>query len=398
MPAASKRHAIAAIETAPTTLAITWGDGHVSVFPSIWLLLACDCAACGSSETAVRQVKLTDQPARPAIAGTALTCDPVPDGALTVDWGGGHLSCFAPGWLRAHCLSDAERARRKPIPRLWGQEILADLPYRDYGAVTQDPERHLEFLETLRDLGFVILRQVPAARARTEEVAGLIGKLRLTNYGIFELEAKPKPEIVGDTALALELHTDEPYRIEPPGITFFHVLSQSEEGGDSTLADGFRLAALLRARDPAAFETLCTIPARFHRTLQEGRAFENQAPIIGRDRDGQVTGIRLLDRGLAPVDCTPAQVEPFYDALRALLGLTYGGEGRITVKLRAGEMLVFNNQRIMHGRTAFDPADSHRHVRSCHVDLDEFHSRLRVAYRARGDDRAWMALGAGAGT
>ena len=64
----------------------------------------------------------------------------------------------------------------------------------------------------------------------------------------------------------------------------------------------------------------------------------------------------------------------------------------IEFKLQAGEVRVFNNQRPMHGRTAFDPASSRRHIRSCHVDLDEFYSRLRIIYRERRDPRCWMTF------
>ena len=391
MNSETARSHIVTVGRSDRRLEIAWGDGHLSHFPSIWLLQACDCAACGSSESAVRHVKLTDQPARPHILGATL------EGAeVAIDWGDGHVSRFEPKWLRGHCLSTSERARRRPEPRLWGEEIGRELPYMSYGEVASDPERHLAFLECLRDLGFVILRDVPAERARTEEIAGLVGKLRVTNYGIFEIEAKPDPEIVADMALPQELHTDEPYRVDPPAITLFHVLQQSDHGGESRLADGFTLAEQLRRQDPHAFEVLCTLPARFHRTLREGRAFEHQAPIISRDRDGRVTGIRLLDRGMAPVDVAPEEVEPFYDALRSFLSLLYGGAGRILVKLAPGEMLVFNNQRVLHGRNGFEAAKSRRHVRSCHVDLDEFHSRLRVAYMERGREEAWMALGPGA--
>ena len=105
--------------------------------------------------------------------------------------------------------------------------------------------------------------------------------------------------------------------------------------------------------------------------------------------------MRLLDRGMAPLDAPINEVEPFYDALRLLLDIVYGGEGRITVKLKAGEMLVFNNQRLLHGRTAFAPGEARRHVRSCHVDLDEFHSKLRTAYRSIGRTEAWMRMGSG---
>lgn len=379
------------LDNTGTGLTVGWEDGHDSTFPSIWLLHACACEGCGTSETGVRSVRLTDQPDRPDMVSVEKSSD-----GIAVDWGDGHVSHFDAVWLRGHCLSEAERRHRKPALVPWGKELANNLPYMDYSKVSSEPDTHLTFLETLRDKGVVLLRDVPVERARTEEIAGLVGKLRLTNYGIFELEAKPNPEIAGDMAVALELHSDEPYRIEMPAITFFHVLKQSDAGGDSIMVDGAWLAETLRQRDPAAFETLASVPARHNRTLKEGRAFDMQAPVIARDDYGQVSGIRINDRGMAPVDCAPEMVEPFYDALRKLLAMMYDGEGRVTVKLQPGEMMVFNNQRLLHGREGFDPARSHRHVRSCHVDLDEFHSRLRVAYRARNQLDAWRNMTSGA--
>lgn len=369
-------------------MSIDWMDGHTSTFPSIWLLNACTSAAFGSTETGVRLFKLTDHPGDPRIKSANLASD----GDVQIDWASGHRSQFTAQWLRGHCLSKVERAARRFKPIVWDKRLSNQIPYMDYPELVASPEKHLSFLETVRDIGFVILRDVPKDQARTEEVASLVGKLRITNYGIFELESKPNPELSGDLANALELHTDEPYRVDPPGITLFHVLQQSEHGGDSTLADGINIANRLREQDPEAFRILVTIPARFHRSLKEGRAFEIQAPIISCDESGNVIGIRILDRGMAPVDTDIENVKPFYDALRKLLDLIYGQEGGITMKLAAGEMLVFNNQRLLHGRTAFDPSQSHRHVRTCNVDFDEFHSRLRVAYRKLGREEQWMNL------
>lgn len=78
--------------------------------------------------------------------------------------------------------------------------------------------------------------------------------------------------------------------------------------------------------------------------------------------------------------------------LRCAASLSYAGDGMIEFTLRAGEMLVFNNQRLKHGRTAFDPANSKPHIRSCHVDLDEFYSHLRILYAKRQDPRRWITF------
>lgn len=384
------RYKIRESRTVNSRLIIEWADNHTSEYPGIWLLNACDCEACGSTLTAVRHLQLTTLPDRPSPISTDVGLD----GLITVKWSNDHQSSYSLSWLRNHCPSEGERIRRKTVANIWDESIINNLPYMDYHAVSENQQEHLTFLETIHETGFVILRDVPRAREHTEEVASLVGLLKLTNYGIFELEAKPNPEIVGDMAVALNLHTDEAYRIDVPAITLFHILKQSSQGGDSTLADGYYLAEVLRKNNPQAFEILSRTPARFHRKLKQGRWFENSAPIISRDYNGQVTGFRLLDRAMAPVDASPDDIENFYDSLKELLILIYSGTGKITVKLQEGEMLVFNNQRLLHGRTEFDPGISHRHVRSCHVDLDEFNSSLRMARHKVKSEKRWQQLGA----
>ena len=160
----------------------------------------------------------------------------------------------------------------------------------------------------------------------------------------------------------------------------------------STLVDGLRLAVEMARDQPAAFETLCTVPARFHRRLREGWHFDLRAPVFRRDRRGVVTGIRMNDRCLAPVDAEPDDVVRFYEAVRLLMERIKSGDGMVTIHLEAGQMLVFDNQRLLHGRTSFDPS-SGRYIRIIHVDHDEFYSRLREALHAVDAPDQWMELG-----
>ena len=70
-------------------------------------------------------------------------------------------------------------------------------------------------------------------------------------------------------------------------------------------------------------------------------------------------------------------------------------EETVQIRIDAGEILILNNHRLLHGRSVFD-APSGRHVRSVHVDLDQFHSRLRVLLLQAGNPDEWMQLGPGA--
>jgi len=46
--------------------------------------------------------------------------------------------------------------------------------------------------------------------------------------------------------------------------------------------------------------------------------------------------------------------------------------------LRPGEAIVFDNQRVLHGRTAFDGDPGRRHLQLCTVDREQVHSTLRL--------------------
>jgi gamma-butyrobetaine dioxygenase len=388
------RLSLGAAQVKKGSVTVSFADGHESRFPAIWLRHNCECKECGSTRSARRELRLTDIPAdiEARRAGIA------PDGALEVIWEpDGHRSLYPASWLRGHCLSATERDRRRAKPQLWNPRKADLIRYESFPALS-DPRRRLAYLERLRDFGFVILTDIPDGPESTEAVAATVGLLRITNYGVYELISRPTPQLVGDTSVALAPHTDEPYRHHPPGITFFHVVAQSEHGGESTLVDGYQVAGTLRQRDPEAFRLLSTIPIDFHRELKEGRIFHASAPIIRVDRHGNLEGLRLLDRGTAPFDLAEEEVAGYYAAYRKLLSILYDASNQLIVKIRAGEVLVFNNHRLLHGRTAFDASKSYRHVRSANVDFDEFYSTLRVLYQDLGREELYMRLPQGSST
>ena len=48
----------------------------------------------------------------------------------------------------------------------------------------------------------------------------------------------------------------------------------------------------------------------------------------------------------------------------------------------AGEMACFDNRRMLHGRSAFDPSSGRRWLRGCYSEREELESRLRMLDRA----------------
>jgi gamma-butyrobetaine dioxygenase len=71
----------------------------------------------------------------------------------------------------------------------------------------------------------------------------------------------------------------------------------------------------------------------------------------------------------------------YYRAFRKFMAATRDPAERISFKLKPGEMVVFDNRRILHGREAFNPATGHRLLRGFYIDRGEIDSRIRTLSR-----------------
>jgi gamma-butyrobetaine dioxygenase len=77
------------------------------------------------------------------------------------------------------------------------------------------------------------------------------------------------------------------------------------------------------------------------------------------------------------------QTEPFYAAYRRFWEMLRDPRYTLRFKLAPGEMIAFDNLRILHGREAFDPGSGRRHLQGAYLDRDLIRSRQRVLERTR---------------
>lgn len=374
------RYRVNRAEIADRQLQIDWADGHSSRFHPLWLRHQCECADCGTPVNAVRALRLGQ------IAEDIAIADLDFDGErLWIRWSPQqHESSYRPRWLRDHCYSAAERRARKHRPLLWDADIGRDPPLFDFGEIERDGARRLDMLETVCDYGFCKLVSLPDGETEARRMVELIGPQRQTHFGTYRLAQKTAVNNVGDITDALPPHCDETYRTSTIGITVFQVIRPSSEGGESTLVDGFEAARRLREQYPEDFELLTRMPVfaqRFdpdHFAGDLPRWYHCRQPVLQLDADGDLAGVRINERQISPLDVPAAQMEATYRALRRLLQLVYDPGLTIRFALAAGEGLVFNNQRVLHGRTAFRAEQPGRSVLTSSVDLEEFYSSLRV--------------------
>ena len=259
-------------------LDVRWGNGHRSVFHGVWLRDNCPCAGCRHPATGQRLLETAALPDDVGV-GSALAG---PDG-VHVGWADGHAAIFDPGWLRAHCYCDADRAGAGPRHRFWRAEGRAGLPGARHAEVVAGEAALRDWLQAIVTYGVALLRDVPAVPDEVTRVAALFGYVRETNYGrLFDVRSVLSPNNLAYTGLGLSCHTDNPYRDPVPTLQLLHCLTSSAEGGDSVVVDGFEVAAHLRATAPEQFDLLARVPVPFRFSDAEADLATEQ-PILTLD-------------------------------------------------------------------------------------------------------------------
>jgi gamma-butyrobetaine dioxygenase len=392
--AVAPRHSLRSVRNEGTRIAVEFDDGSAGRLSMRWLRLACECEICGDTASGKRWLTPADVPADIHAASIEIASD----GKMDVVWQDGHVSRFAAGFLAAHAGRAGGPGTVRFRPVLWGSDLAARLGRFAFDAVVEDDEMLFQSLRALRDHGIAMLTGVPAEPEATLRVASRYGPVRETSYGkVFDLISRPDARVAGETARAQIPHTDEPFRYSPPGFIFFHAIrTGAGSGGTSLMVDGFQVAERMRGNTPELFDLLARHGVTFHREHAGEVFFSAEAHAISLDASGAVTGMRYNDRCLAPQVGSIEEIDGLIEALAELTRLICDPANQFQYQLQPGEVLVFDNQRVLHGRTAFDPTLAVRHLRSCNLDRDGVHSAFRSLARRFAPQEAEAVLYQGA--
>lgn len=366
-------------------LEVTWhgdyavdgsGQQHVSSFDGAWLRANAYWAVtgAGSSAAASTEAQLWD--------------DPATDTRSRVVWRSAH---FGP--------PSAPSSQRR-------------FPTVDYSAYMATDEGLYDALCLLRDYGFVRVEGVPATMEATEAANLRINFARETLYGPGIWRTEVLPGGGNDTAftgIPLPSHTDGNYWVDPPGIQTFHCLKAAPQGGENVLVDGFAVAAALARDAPEAYKWWCNFKLPYHHTEGEGaraqvhashavfkldpltgapQAFhfnnDDRAPLHAGVLAANLAASPLLAAmvaaatpGLTPEAVTPAHAMPvLYTHLMTLLRAVRDPSAEVWFGLQPGTLLIFNNNRVTHGRAGFNTT-SGRVLAGAYIGEEDWHSRLR---------------------
>ena len=100
------------------------------------------------------------------------------------------------------------------------------------------------------------------------------------------------------------------------------------------------------------------------------------APAITLTKDGDYNDIRFSVATMDALDCHKKKKKKVYKAHHRFGNLLHDDKFQIKFKLEKGDIFSFNNRRLLHGRTAYNPNSGHRHLQGYYMDRDEIIGRL----------------------
>jgi len=266
-----------------------------------------------------------------------------------------------------------------PPVKLW-DGTLQDVPRAAWTDTPAD-DLKLSWLERFLERGFIIFSGVPTKSETVLEVGSAFGFARDTNFGVyFDVRSVPDACDLAYTSMFLDPHTDNPYRSPVPGVQLLHCLANETSGGLSTLVDGFAAAEALRAQDPQGFQTLSRTPVRF-RFRDTDTELVRSSAMIEVEAGGRIEAINFSPRlDYVPL-LPPPELSAYFRARKAFDHLLRSPRYEIRFLLEAGDLMMMDNRRLLHGRTAFDPREGLRHLQGCYIDIDGPRSVYRVLRR-----------------
>lgn len=362
-------------------VAVTWPDGATLSAYSLWLA---ENAEGFGLEPSSRESMLEprDLPAPDALS-VARVDD---DGALALDWIDGRRSRIHPGWLRHVADCRHLPAASIPAPTHWTARTFSEPPTIAADDILHDDRVLVTLLSLLAEYGVCRLTGTPTDPDFVGRLVAHLGPIRDTNFGpVWSVRSRPDPDSTANMSIDLGQHTDLPTREVPPGFQFLHCIENDVRGGRSRMSDGLAVVAAIHDEQPDAYDALTTLewvfvnrsPDAEHRWI---------GPIIDLGGPRQPLTLRAFYpvRGFPHMD--PADVPRAYESLRVFAEMARDTRFQISYPFAVGDLVAFDNRRILHGRDAFESGGS-RHLRGCYADHDDIFSRLRVLLRPGGGSR-----------
>ena len=295
------------------------------------------------------------------------------NGQLRVEWDGDVTTEFDAPFLAAlGTPSDVMACAGEPEP--WTGTELADrclpIAHRDL----DEPAGLRCALDRLWRDGVVRIHDVPISNAATRSVIEKFGYVRSTIFGdLWDFSSDDSAHTAFDdtasTPLEITPHTDGTYSNDAPGLLALHCHRYDAVGGENVFVDSHAIVSRLTA---AALHTLRTIeiPGQY---IGDGAHLMARRPALRFEAD-RLVQVSYNHHDRAPFVLPEPTMSELFDALHEFDALSNAPELQFEVAMRPGDMVVFDNWRVLHGRRAFDGS---RLIAGGYVNREDVESTTR---------------------
>ncbi|XP_042886153.1 gamma-butyrobetaine dioxygenase-like [Penaeus japonicus] len=371
------------------TLKVWWREEESDEYPYVWLRDNCQCPDCFLRSASSRLFR---------VSGLSLDVRPKDvqvsdDGSfLHVVWEDGHRSAYEAKWLNARAFNPRKQSVYNSMYRLpqelWDSDMSQRIPRASFDELMEDDAALLKMLECMEVLGFTVVSGARLQEGELHRLSERVSHLVPSNYGTtFIVRDKRDASNVAYTGQGLDLHHDLVCLHYKPCVQLFHCISQFPgKGGDSVLADSFRIANQMRELYPHKYRVLTEVDVNFRDVAVDGGLqFDIIAkrPMISLRPNGEIKTVNMTTFGRdSYFGVSPEEAVSWYDAYLTYCDLLYRPENHFAFKMEVGEILIVDNLRILHGRTSYQEAyEGERLLEGGFWDWDMMRSRRRLLQR-----------------
>jgi trimethyllysine dioxygenase len=329
-------------------LRLELSNGIVSeIFPWIWLRDHATESHSFSMETKQRIVDIFKDQTKIAPENVVIKEN---ETLVEIDWGKNLISHYS---VEDFLEQNSNRQLLELPQNLWSKVTFkpsdVQIPYAEKPTNSQ----LLELFKKIQFYGFCLVENCPADSESTDQFLQNLGVYYNSHWGGFwEFENNQAQEDSAYSADYISSHNDCCYYDHSPCLQTFHCLYHQGEGGYNFLVDGFAIAKDLKESDPESYQILTSINVPYHCTNTDV-AYWSEKPIIRLGNQGEVKQISYNNYDRGKVWYGYKTTEKFYHAYGKLHQMANDSQRQFCFKLNPRSLLIFNNWRLLHGRTAF---------------------------------------------